>query len=59
LGAYCNGSGAESVKEKIEAHAYTACDTPSVVGIDFEGFTDAGVQYASAKFTLDIRGGGA
>lgn len=59
LGVYCNGSGAESVKEKIETYAYTACDTPSVVSVEFESFVDAGVTYASAKFVLDIRGDGA
>lgn len=59
LGKYANGSGTGSVKAAIEAHTYTACDTPAVRGAEFGTFTSGGVDYLSATFTIDVHGTGA
>lgn len=56
IGAYANGSGASSVKAVVEAGTYTAFDTVRVTGVDFDIYTEAGVSYLAAIFTLDIAG---
>jgi hypothetical protein len=58
LGAYCNGSGASSVKAVLESGAYTVFDSLRVEGIDFDVVTIASVDYMAALFTLDIVGSG-
>ena len=59
LGAYVNGSGASSVKAKVEAHTYTACHTVRVESVEFDVVNVAGVDYLAATFTHDITGTGA
>lgn len=55
---WCSGSGAESVKQIIEAGTYTAFHMVRVEGIEFSAFTMAGTDYVAATFTLDIAGQG-
>lgn len=59
VAAYCDGSGARSLKAALEAGTYTACDTVRVTGAEFDVVQMAGVDYLSAAFTLDIAGTGA
>lgn len=58
LGAYCNGSGARSVKAAVEAGKYTAFDSVRVTGIQFDEYESAGDGYPAAIFSLDITGSG-
>lgn len=58
LGAYVNGSGAESIKAVVEAGTYTAFHTVRVVGVDFGEVTIAATAYLGATFELDIAGQG-
>lgn len=59
LAAWCDGSGATSVKAVIEAGTASAFDTVRATGVEFEPVTIAGTDYAAAIFTLDIAGQGA
>lgn len=59
LGAYCNGSGASSVKAVLESGTYTAFDTIRVESVEFDVVEIAGTSYMAALFTLDIAGSGA
>jgi hypothetical protein len=59
LAAYCNGSGAESVKTALEGFTYTTCDVVTVPHIDFDVQTIAAVDYMAAIFTIKITGRGA
>lgn len=58
LGAYCDGSGAKSVKACLEGGGYTAFDSVRVTGIDFDVYEVGAVGYPAAIFTLDIYGHG-
>jgi len=58
LSAYCNGSGAASVKAVLESATHTAFHTLRVVGIEFDTVTIAGTDYIAGLFTLDISGAG-
>jgi len=58
LGAYCNGSGASSVKQVLESGTYTAFHAVRVASIEFDVVSIAGVDYIAALFTLDIAGSG-
>lgn len=58
LGAYCNGSGASSVKAVLESGTYSAFDSLRVESIDFDVVSIAGVDYMAGAFTLDIAGQG-
>lgn len=58
LGAYCNGTGAASVKAVLESGTYTAFHEVRVEGIEFDVVTIAGTDYMAATFTLDIAGSG-
>jgi len=58
LGAYCNGTGARSVKAVLQSGTYTAFDSLRVVSIDFDVVSIAGVDYLAALFDLDIFGPG-
>jgi hypothetical protein len=58
LAAYCNGSGASSVKAVLESGTYTAFDVVRVAGIDFDVVTFAAIDYLAAIFDLDIAGKG-
>jgi len=58
IGAYCDGSGAASVKQVVESGTYTAFDVVTVTSVDFDVVTLAGTDYLAANFTLDIVGKG-
>lgn len=58
LGAYCNGSGPQSVKEAVESGAYSTCDTVRVMSIEFTPVSIGGTEYMSAVFDLDVSGSG-
>lgn len=58
LGAYCDGSGARSVKAVIEAGTYTAFDTVQVATCSFDVVTIAGVDFMAAVFSLEVSGSG-
>lgn len=58
LGAYVNGSGAQSIKAVVEAGAYSAFHTVRVVGVEFGPVTMAATEYVGATFELDIAGQG-
>jgi hypothetical protein len=58
LGAYCDGSGARSIKEVIEAHAPTAYDVATVESVEFAVTSVAGVEYLAATFAISIVGTG-
>lgn len=59
IAEYAAGSGAKSVKARIEAHTYTACDTVRVTSAEFDVVSYAGTDYLAAMFHLDISGKGA
>lgn len=63
LAAYCQGTGATSVKAVleagVEAGAYTAFDSLRVQMAEFDLIKIAAVEYVAATFTLDIIGTGA
>jgi len=56
--AYCNGSGAKSVKTAIDDGTYVACDTVRVTAAELDIFTMSGVDYISATFEVDVTGSG-
>lgn len=58
LAAYCNGSGAASVKAVLEAATYTACDSVRVQSCEFGVVTVAAVEYLAATFSIDVIGQG-
>lgn len=58
IGAYCDGSGASSVKAVLEAGAYTAFDTLRVTRVEFDVLNWQNVDYQAAIFELDIFGQG-
>lgn len=58
IAAYCNGSGASSVKQVLESGTYTAFDVVRVTGVKFDIATIAAVDYLAAVFELDITGHG-
>jgi len=59
LAAYCNGSGARSIKAVLESGVYTAFHTLRVMRIEFDVVTIGGTDYLAALFDLDISGQGA
>jgi hypothetical protein len=62
LAAYLDGSGARSVKAKVDSSAtvvYTTCDVVRVAKASVEMITSGGVDYLGAVFTLEITGKGA
>lgn len=58
ISAYCNGSGASSVKEVLESGTYTAFDTVRVVSARLGVATIAATEYLAALFELDVAGSG-
>lgn len=58
LAAYCDGSGAKSVKQAVETGGYTALHSVRVTGIEFDVVTIGGTDYMAALFSLDITGSG-
>ena len=59
IAAYADGSGAKSVKAKLEAYTYTSCDSVRVAWAEFDTARYAGTDYLAAIFHLDITGKGA
>ncbi|HEY9338825.1 MAG TPA: hypothetical protein VIQ79_30535 [Kribbella sp.] len=59
IAAYADGSGAKSVKAKLEAYTYTSCDSVRVAWAEFDTARYAGTDYLAAIFHLDIVGKGA
>jgi hypothetical protein len=58
LAAYCNGSGASSIKAVLESGSYSAFDTLRVQSVDFDVVSIAGTEYMAANFTVDVVGTG-
>jgi hypothetical protein len=59
VAAYCDGSGASSIKAVLEAGTYTAFDSLRVVSVEFDVVRIGSADYLSALFDLDIIGNGA
>ena len=59
LAKYCDGSGAESVKQVLEAGTYTAFDSMRVMSVEFDVIDIGGNNYWAAMFRVDIVGSGA
>lgn len=59
LAAYCKGSGSASVKAVVDGHTYTACDSVTVTGAEFDVVTVSGVDLMAAIFSVDVVGTGA
>lgn len=58
LGAFADGSGAESVKQVLENGSYTALDSLRVMDAQFGTFTVNGIDYLGATFRVDVFGQG-
>lgn len=59
LGAYCDGSGAKSIKAVVEAREpWVAMASVRVASVDFTVATVAGVDYLTAIFTVNVYGTG-
>lgn len=58
LVAYCDGTGAKSIKQVVEAGTYTAFDTVRVADVIFDVITIGGTDYLAAQFNLEIEGRG-
>lgn len=58
LAKYAAGAGTASVKARLEAYAYTTCDSVSVVWAEPDTAKYAGVDYLAMIFHLDITGKG-
>lgn len=56
--AYCDGSGARSVKAVLQAGTYTSLHTIRVMTGGVTGVRVAGTDYVGAVFDLDITGQG-
>lgn len=58
LAAYCDGSGAKSLKAVLEAGTYTAFGSLRVTGVEFDVYQLGAVSYPAAIFSIDIMGSG-
>jgi hypothetical protein len=59
LGAYCDGSGASSIKQVLQAgKPWTAMSSVRVASIEFTVVTVAGIDYLTAVFTTMVYGSG-
>lgn len=58
LGAYCDGTGARSVKAVVEAHQATAYDSARVESVEFSVVSVSGNEYLAATFTVQVIGNG-
>ena len=56
--AWASGTGPESVKQVLEAHAWVACDDVTIKSVEFEAWELAGVPYLAATFKADVVGPG-
>lgn len=57
--AWTANSGDESVVAKLEAHAWTSCDSVTVTAAEFTLMTVGSEQFLDVIFHLDITGPGA
>jgi hypothetical protein len=55
---WSKGSGANSVKAVMEAHAWESCDDLTVNACEFDAWEIAGVPYLVAMFTATVVGPG-
>jgi hypothetical protein len=58
VGEWTRGAGPQSVKQTLEAHAWTSCHEVSVTDATFDTISIAAVDYLAALFQLDIVGNG-
>jgi hypothetical protein len=58
LGAYCDGSGASSIKAKLATQGYTAMSSVRVASVEFTVVAVAGIDYLTAVFTTMVYGPG-
>lgn len=59
LGAYCDGTGARSIKAVIEAREpWVAMASVRVASIEFTVATVGGIDYLTAIFTVNVYGTG-
>lgn len=56
LAAYINASGPASVRQLVDAYAWTSCDSVTCTGGDVDVVNVAGVDYLAGLFTLDVIG---
>lgn len=54
--AYCDETGAASVKAVLEAHTFTSCDTVFVAQFVCDVVSVAGVEYLAVTFAVEITG---
>lgn len=59
INGYLSGSGATSIKAKLEGHTYTSCDVVRVTTAEGGTYTIGGAEYLGAMFTVDVGGDGA
>lgn len=57
LTGYLDGTGPQSIKQAVEAYAYTACGTVRVVDAVPDVVSLAGVDLLAAVFHIDVAGG--
>lgn len=57
-GEYAAGTGARSIKQRLEGRAWVSLDSLFVRQCRFDTVTEAGVDYLAALFTIDIVGDG-
>ena len=58
IARYADGAGPHSIKQALDAHAWTTCDEVTVVRCEFATVTVAAVDYLGAVFTTRITGAG-
>lgn len=58
MAKYASGSGADSVKARLEAYTWTTCDGLTCTSAEFDVFEYATVPYLAILFTLEIWGSG-
>lgn len=58
VGAYAAGAGPSSIKAALEGHAWAACDSVTVSGVEFAPVEIAGTQYMGAVFATVVTGTG-
>lgn len=59
LGAYCDGTGARSIKAVLQAgKPWVAMSSVRVASVEFTVVTVAGLDYLTAVFTVNVYGSG-
>lgn len=59
LAGYCKGSGSSSVKAAVDGGTYTACDSVTVTGVEFDVVPLGAVDHMAAIFSVSVVGSGA